>query len=193
MRAAFADAHVAGGDAVHLAVRAIKQLRGGEARINLDAERLGFGGEKAADGTEGADETAGIAHQRRREKEWQTNRLLFRQPIKTIVADFGRQRPVGIASPFRQQSVERHRVAHRAGKDMRAHFRALLHDDDGNVGRDLLEPDPRREPRRSGADDDDVEFHGFAGGQVGHRCLAQAVFCFFTFGENSQSAARAPC
>ena len=47
---------------------------------------------------------------------------------------------------------------------MRADFGALLHDDDAEIGIELLQPDRGREARRPGADDHDVEFHGFARG-----------------------------
>ena len=49
---------------------------------------------------------------------------------------------------------------------MRADLGALLQHDDGELlarlGGKLLQPDRGGEPRRSGADDDDVELHGFA-------------------------------
>ncbi|MHC2274985.1 hypothetical protein ACVME8_001596 [Bradyrhizobium diazoefficiens] len=48
---------------------------------------------------------------------------------------------------------------------MRADLGALLHHDDVEIGVELLQPDRGRQARGAGADDDDVEFHGFARGK----------------------------
>jgi hypothetical protein len=64
--------------------------------------------------------------------------------------------------PVRNQFVERHRVDHGAGQDMRTDLGALLDHDNRQIGVELLQPDRRGEAGRSGADDHDVEFHGFA-------------------------------
>ena len=45
---------------------------------------------------------------------------------------------------------------------MRADLGTLLHHDDVEIGVELLQPDRGREAGRAGADDHDVEFHGFA-------------------------------
>src|SRR5580704_2421590 len=45
---------------------------------------------------------------------------------------------------------------------MRADFGSLLDHDDRQIGIELLQPDRGGKARRPGADDDDVEFHGFA-------------------------------
>ena len=63
--AVLADAHVAGRDAGDRAVVVVENFGRGEARIDLDAERLGLGREPAADLAERADEIAVVAHQRR--------------------------------------------------------------------------------------------------------------------------------
>ena len=63
--AVLADAHVAGGDAGDRAVVVEQHFGGGKARIDLDAERFGLGGEPAADAAERDDEIAVVAHQRR--------------------------------------------------------------------------------------------------------------------------------
>ena len=47
--AVLADAHVAGGDAAHLAVLAVEHFRRREARIDLDAERFRLGREPFGD------------------------------------------------------------------------------------------------------------------------------------------------
>src|SRR6185312_3794469 len=53
----------------------------------------------------------------------------------------------------------------RAGENMRADLASLLHHDDVEVRIELLQPDRGRQARGPGADDDDVEFHGFARGE----------------------------
>src|SRR6202022_3618738 len=82
---------------------------------------------------------------------------------EAVVLDLGFERAIRILAPVRNQSVERYRIDHRTGQNMRTDFGALLHHDDGKVGIELLQPDRRRQAGRPGADDDDIEFHGFAG------------------------------
>ncbi len=50
---------------------------------------------------------------------------------------------------------------------MGADLGALLNDDHAKIGIELLQADRGRKSGRSGADDDDVELHRLAGGQVG--------------------------
>ena len=45
---------------------------------------------------------------------------------------------------------------------MRADFGTLLNYDDAEIGIELLQPDRGGKARGPGADDDNVEFHGFA-------------------------------
>ena len=78
--AVLADAHVAGGDADDLAVRVVEHLGGGEARIDLDAERLRLGGEPAADVAERDDEVAVVGHQRRHQEVRQRERAGRSEP-----------------------------------------------------------------------------------------------------------------
>ena len=55
---------------------------------------------------------------------------------------------------------------------MGADLGALLDHDHAELGRQLLQPDRGGKPGRAGADDDDVELHGLAGGHiVGHGVL----------------------
>ena len=61
------------------------------------------------------------------------------------VLDLGLQRAVGVLAPVRNELVERHRIDHRAGQDVRADFGALLHHDNGQIGIELLQPDRRAE------------------------------------------------
>ena len=62
---------------------------------------------------------------------------------------------------------------------MRAGLRALFDDDDGEVGRDLFQPDRGGKAGRAAADDHDVIIHGFARGEFfcfGHRLSLERNF-----------------
>ena len=63
---------------------------------------------------------------------------------------------------------------------MRANLGTFLNDDDGSLGRDLLEPYRSSEAGRSGADDDDIEFHRLAGGKF--RCIHDLLRNWRNFG-----------
>ena len=152
-----ADAHVAGRDAGDRAV-VVEHLGGGEARINLDAERFRLGGEPAADLAERDDEVAVVVHQRRHHEIRQPQRARRAEPIEAVLGDRGLDRRV-LAAPLRQQAIEADRVDHRAGENVSADLRALLDHDDGRLGRDLLEADRGGKACRPGADDHDIEFH----------------------------------
>ena len=69
---------------------------------------------------------------------------------------------IGLRVPVRQQAVDADWIDDGAGKDMRADLAALFEHDDGKLRVDLLEPNGRGEPRRPGADDDDVKLHALA-------------------------------
>ena len=168
MLAVLAHAHVAGRDTEHLAVGAEQNLGRREAGIDLDAKAFGGAAEPAADLAERDDEVAVIAHQRRHHEIRQTQRARRAEIIEAVVGDLRLDRRVLLA-PIGQELVEPDRIDHGAGEDVSADLGALLDHDDGDVGRELLEPDRRRQPGRTGADDDDVELHRFARRQlVGH-------------------------
>ena len=160
--AVLGDAHVAGRDAAHRAVFVVEHFGRGKARIDLDAERLGFRRQPAADIAERADIAVMIVHQRRHREIRQPDRAGRRRPVEAVVLDLGLQRTIGVLAPVRDQFVERDRIDHGARQNMRADFGTLLHHDDVEIGVELLQPDRRGEARRPGADDHDVEFHGFA-------------------------------
>ena len=107
-----------------------------------------------------------IVHQRRHHEVRQPDRAARRHPVEAVVLDLGLQRTIGVLAPVRDQLVERDRIDHRAGQNMRADLGALLHHDDVEIGIELLQPDRRRQAGRPGADDHDVEFHGFARAEV---------------------------
>ena len=162
VRAVLGDAHVAGGDAAHRAFFIVQHFGRGEARIDLDAERLGLRRQPAADIAERADKAMMIVHQRRHRDAPAAGSPTRGHPVELVVLDLRLQRTIGVLAPIRNQFVERHRIDHRAGQNMRADFRALLHHDHRQIGVELLQPDRSGEARRPGADDHDVEFHGFA-------------------------------
>jgi hypothetical protein len=108
-----------------------------------------------------------IVHQRRHHHVRQAHAAAFAEIIEAIVGDGGAQRRL-LAAPVRQQPVEPDRIDHRAGEDMGADFRALLHHDDREVGIDLLEADGGGEPGGPRADNHHIEFHCLAGRQFRH-------------------------
>ena len=162
MRAVLGDAHVAGRDAAHRALFVVQHFGRSEARIDFDPERLGLARQPAAHIAERADIAMMIVHQRRHREARQRDRRARRHPVELVDLDLGLERAVGVLAPVRNQLVERHRIDHRAGQNMRADFGAFLHHDDPEIGIELLQPDRGGKARRPGADDHDIEFHGFA-------------------------------
>ncbi|MGY3293754.1 hypothetical protein ACVWWP_006821 [Bradyrhizobium sp. LM3.6] len=82
-----ADAHVAGGDALHRALLVIEHLGSGKARIDLDTERLGLAREPTADIAERADIAMMVVHQRRHHEIRQLDRAAARHPVEAVVLD----------------------------------------------------------------------------------------------------------
>ena len=130
--AVLGDAHVAGGDADHLAV--LDQHFGGrEARIDLDAERLGLAAEIAGDVAERADEIAVVVHELGHEQVGQPHAAGVSEKHELVVGDLGLERPVRVVAPFGQEPVEADGVDHRAGEDVGADLRAFLDHDHGDL------------------------------------------------------------
>jgi hypothetical protein len=152
-----------------LAVRSDNRLDNRDAGIDLHAQTFRLLAEPAAQAAEAADVTAMIAHQRRHEHRRERQSAGLREIIEAVLAD-GRIERRALLPPLRQEAVERHRIDHRAGQNMRADLGAFFQHYHGQLlaalGRELLEPDRRSEPRRPRADDDDVELHGLALGHV---------------------------
>ena len=106
-----------------------------------------------------------IVHQRRHHDIRQPDRGACGHPVEPVVLDLRLQRAVGVLAPVRNQAVERDGIDHGAGQNVRANFGPLLHHHDRKIGVELLQPDRGAEARRPGADDHDVEFHGFTSRQ----------------------------
>jgi hypothetical protein len=166
--ALLADAHVAGGDAAHLAIVTGDQFGRREARIDFNAQRLGLRGQEFRDQPERADEAAMVAHQRRCHEQRHLECTGLRHPGEAVVRNFGFQRTVGVFAPIGQQAVQPGGVDHGAREDVGADLGALFHHHDADIRRNLFQPDRSGEPGRAGANDDDVKFHTFAGRQLGH-------------------------
>jgi len=162
--AVLGDAHVAGGDALHRALVVIEHFGRGKAGVDFDAKRFRLRGQPTADIAERADIAMMIVHQRRHHEVRQPDRAARRHPVEAVVLHLGLQRAIRILTPVGEQLVQRNRIDHRARQDMRADLGTLLDHDHVEIGIDLLEPDRRGKAGRTGADDHDVEFHGFARG-----------------------------
>ena len=151
------DAHDAGDDAAHLAFLD-DGLGGGEARVDLDAQRLGLGTQPAADIAEGDDVVPLIVHLRRRR---QLVGLRLRQQHEAIVLG-GRRQGGRVVAPVGDQLIQRTRFEHGAGEDVGADLAALLDQADRRVRVQLLETDRGGEARRATPHDQHVEFHRLA-------------------------------
>src|SRR6185437_3759064 len=160
--AVLADPHAAGGDAAHPPRLVVEHLGGGEAGVDLDAERLGLAGEPATDIAEADDIVAVIVHLRRRR---QADRPRRREEDEAVL---GRRRVERRAArlPVGNELVEGARLDHRPREDMGADLRTLLDDADGDLARgflrQLLQPDRGGEARGAGPDDHDIVFHRLA-------------------------------
>ena len=129
----------------------VEHLGGGEARIDLDAQRLGLGRQPAADIAERDDVVAVVVHQRRHHEIRQRGpRRVGRATVELVVRHRRLERVVAPrASPGSSRSSA-DGIDHRAGQDMRADLGALFQHHDGSVsGVELLQPDRRREARRA--------------------------------------------
>jgi hypothetical protein len=82
-----------------------------------------------------------VLHQRRHHEVRQPDRGAAGHPVKPVLLDLGLHRTVGILVPVRNQPVERYRIDHRAGQNMRADLRTLFHHDNPEIGVQLLKPD----------------------------------------------------
>ena len=157
-----ADAHVPGDDALHRAVVAVQHLGRREAREHVHAERLGLLAEPAAHVAQAHDVVALVVHLRRRRQAPRPRLGEEQEPV--LRSGRVERRPALL--PVREQLVQRTRLDHRSGQDVRAHLGALLHQAHLQLAAVLLgelaQPDRRREARRTAADDDDVEFHAFS-------------------------------
>ncbi len=168
------DAHVPGRDADDRVVFVVKQFGGGEARIDLDAERLGLGPQPARHRAERAYEIAVIMHQLRHRPIRQRDAAGRTEHHEVVLRHGCGERPFRVLAPVRQQPIEADGVDDRAGQDMRADGRTLFDHDHRAVLVELLQTDRRREPCGPGPDDHDVVFHRFPGRKLGffrHRDL----------------------
>ena len=134
-------------------------------RFQDTAKRLGLLGEPAAQVAEADDVVAVVAEAGRQEQVRHLEAALFGQEEKSVFAHRRIERRAALL-PVGQQLVQRPRVEHGAGQDMRADLRALLQNADLDVAAafrgKLLQADRGGQARRAGADDHHVVFHRFA-------------------------------
>jgi hypothetical protein len=167
------DTHVARGDALHAPVLAVEHLGAGEAGIDLDPQLLRLLGEPAAEIAE-ADHVVPVVAEKRRHR--QAVALALGEEQHAVLAR-GRVDGCALRLPVGDQLVQRARLEHRAGQDVRADLGALFDQAHAELpaGRrgELLQADRAREARRPAADDHDVVLHRFA--LHGRRFLSRAA------------------
>ena len=160
--AVLADAHVAGGDAADAAILGVQHLGRGEAREDLDAQRLGLLRQPAAHVAQADDVVAVVVHLRRRR---QADGSLRGQEQEPVLARRRVERGALLA-PVGDQLVEGARLHHRAGEDMGADLRALLEHADRELAAmldgELPQADRGGQPGGPGTDDHDVVVHPIA-------------------------------
>src|SRR6185437_4752721 len=158
VRAVLRHTHVADAHAGDRAVRVMDGVGGGEAREYVHAQRFGLRRHPGAHRAQRDDEVAVIAHAGRHRQLAPAG--LVEQPELVLAGGHAdRRRSV---APARQQRIQRLRLDHRAGQDLRADRRGLLDDAHADVRLELLQADRERQTGWAGADHDDVVFHGFA-------------------------------
>jgi len=145
----------------------VEHFRGREAGVDLDTERFGLRAEPAHRRTERADEIAVIVHQLGQWPVGQRDAARGPQHEEMILGDHRLQRTLGILPPVGQQAIESDGIDDGARQNMRANRRALLDDDDGDFGVDLLQANRGGQAGGTCADDHDVIFHRVPGGQFG--------------------------
>ena len=168
------DAHVADAHADDLAVVVMQRLGGGEARVDLHAQRFGLRGEPGAHRAQRHDEITVVTHARRHHRELAAA-ILAEVPELVLRGRHADRRR--IVAPAGEQSIQRCGLDHGAGQDVRADRAGLLDHADRNIGIQLFQPDGEGQARRAGADGDDVVLHHIAF-DIGHRaCSSRALGC----------------
>jgi hypothetical protein len=156
-----ADAHVAGGDAAHGALVVVEDLGAGEAGVDFDAEGFGLLAEPARDEAEADDEIALVVEIVRHQPVGEAS-VTVRREHQKIVAGDGLAERGALFLPVGNKLVQRTRIHHRAGEDVRADFGPLFDQADVDFGVDLLEADRGGKSGGATADDNDIELHGLA-------------------------------
>jgi hypothetical protein len=140
-RAVALDTHVAGRHALHRTVVVVEHFGGGEAGIDLDAQRLGAACQPAAHIAERDDVVAVIVHQRRHQEIRQANRA-GRSEEQELVSLTGvlngwsgssRQSEISLSMPIGSTTAP--------GEDMRADLGALFEHNHRQFRIGLLQPD----------------------------------------------------
>ena len=161
-RAVFADAHFAGRRAAYRAVFAVERFRSGEAGENIHARRFRLRAQPRRHAPQTDDIVSFVMHLRRRR---QADFFLRGEKTKLVFDDFRLNRRVFL-SPIGNELVQRARLQHRAGENVRADFRAFFYQADIDFALllrgDLFQPQSRRQPRRPAADNQHIKLQNFA-------------------------------
>jgi hypothetical protein len=136
-----------------------------EPGIDLDAERLGLGGEPLAQVAQARDVVAMVVHQPRQRPVRNPVRLVRGQDQEPVLDDRRVQRGA-LGFPVGNELGQAARIDDGARQDVSADLRAFLDEADGDVAAarrgELLDADGGGEARGTAADDHDVVFHRFA-------------------------------
>ena len=164
--AVLANAHVARGDTAHGPVGVIQDFGRSESGKEIDFECFCLFAEPLAQTAETDDEVAAIVHRPRNERGRDCRcTLLAEQVVKGVAGDRRFKRRTALL-PVAEQFLERTRLEYVSGKNMGADFGAFLDDDNAEIrtgfASQLLETAGRRQPGRTGTDNDHIKLHGFA-------------------------------
>jgi hypothetical protein len=175
VRAVPGDAHVARRHAADRATLVVESFRCRKPGIDLDAKRLRLAAKPAANVAEAHDVVAVIVHQRRQHPVRNAKRFLGREHHEAVFGNRCVQRRI-LGLPVGDQLVERARIDHCAGKNMRSDLGAFFEHTDADLAPrlrgELLQTNRGRQTRGPAADDDDIVFHDFAWHEPFLRLLA---------------------
>ena len=161
-----ANAHVASRDANNGAVLPVEDFAGGKAREEHDPQGLGALRQPAAEGAEAGGVLALVAHSRRHQEAGHAHGQGGAQQIVHLVLDHRHAQWRALPLPVRHQLVQRAGFNDRPGQEVRADFRALLHQADAGLlpglGRKAGIADGGGQARRPSAHHHQVKLHGLS-------------------------------
>ena len=149
----------------------VKHLNCGKAGKYVYAQCFGLLGQPAGELAQADDEIAAIVEAVRTQEAWGRERTGFTEKQKAVARHRLRQRCTAFL-PVGQQLGQGARGHDRTAKNMRAWLRALFQHAHGQLAAmldgELPQANRSGEAGLTGADDNDVERHGFAWSEISH-------------------------